>query len=97
MFAGAEDSGLKRADQPFYSELSALYRRLLDRDIDNTGYYHYAVLLEEGRRSLDEIERIIVDSEEYRGRVAGYREPGPSSAGPDRCGCKDKPEESIDA
>ncbi len=56
------------AIRPFYAELDALYRRLLGRSIDHSGYFTYATLLERGETTLDDVERILRDSPEHRER-----------------------------
>ncbi len=56
--------------RPYYHELNRLYRELLGRDIDHSGYFTYAGLLESGEMALVDIERILKESEEYRHKTA---------------------------
>jgi hypothetical protein len=67
---------MPRLIQPYRRELDELYQRHLGRDIDATGYYHYAALLEDGVRTLEDIERILLDSDEYREHALAAAKPG---------------------
>jgi hypothetical protein len=59
--------------QPFFRELDDLYRRILVRPIDPSGYATYAALLASGEKSLEDVALILRDSEEFAAR-AGARE-----------------------
>ena len=56
--------------RPFFTELDSLYRRLLGRSIDHSGYFTYATLMERGEMTLDDIEGSIRQSPEYAERQA---------------------------
>ncbi len=64
------------AIRPFYTELDALYRRLLGRSIDHSGYFTYATLLERGEKTLEDVERILCNSSEYKNRDASSHQDG---------------------
>ena len=54
--------------RPYRDELDRLYRRLLGRRLDHSGYFTYAGLLEAGAKTLADIERILKRSDEYKNR-----------------------------
>jgi hypothetical protein len=56
--------------RPFRDELDALYRSVLGRPVDHSGYFTYASLLETGTATLEDIERILRDSSEGREHAA---------------------------
>ena len=39
------------------------------RDIDRSGYFTYASLLEDGKLNLDAVEKLLVESEEYQNQT----------------------------
>ena len=43
---------------------------VLGRDMDRSGYFTYASLIEEGQLNLDAVENILMESEEFRARQA---------------------------
>jgi hypothetical protein len=55
--------------KPFYRELQTLYRKHFGRDIDRSGYFTYASLLEDGKLNLDAVEKLLVESEEYQNQT----------------------------
>ena len=60
--------------RPFYDELNTLYQTLLGRPIDHSGYFTYATLLERGEKTLEDVERLLRNSPEYKNRKAPSRE-----------------------
>lgn len=52
--------------QPWFTEIDALYRRILFRPVDPSGYKTYSAQLIAAHASLDDIARILSNSEECR-------------------------------
>lgn len=60
--------------RPFYDDLNKLYQTVLGRPIDHSGYFAYASLLERGEKTLEDVERILRNSQEHKDHEAGSRE-----------------------
>jgi len=56
--------------RPFRDALDALYRSVLGRPVDHSGYFTYATLLERGETTLADVERILRESPEGKAREA---------------------------
>ncbi len=48
--------------------IKQVYRRVLEREVDNSGLISWAGLLDRGEKTLREVIRLIGKSEEYRSR-----------------------------
>ncbi|GJL80408.1 MAG: hypothetical protein DHS20C01_00420 [marine bacterium B5-7] len=63
------DTTCKRRIKPFYEELDLLYLKILKRNIDHSGYFTYATVLERGQKSLKDVEAILKASPEHINRT----------------------------
>lgn len=55
--------------RPYRDELEHLYRELFGRALDHSGYFTYATRLESGDMTLEEVERILKGSDEFKNRL----------------------------
>lgn len=54
---------------PTGKSLQELYREILGRDIDRSGFETYSGLVDKEGKSLEEIRKVLLESDEYRERI----------------------------